>query len=107
MAETDNAVASNFTIFYRKSTGQPQDEEEVELAEEDLIAATYDGEEIDFSDEIAEQVLMAIPFKPLCSEDCRGLCSSCGADLNMSTCGCDRQDMSLKFSALKNFKVDN
>jgi uncharacterized protein len=107
MVETDNAIASSFTIFYRKSTGEPQDEEEVELAEEDLIAATYEGDEIDFSDEIAEQVLMAIPFKPLCSDDCQGLCSSCGADLNVSKCGCDRQEMSLKFSALKNFKVDN
>lgn len=106
LGETVHDVASAFTIFYSKDTGLPQDEEEVELAEEDLISATYEGEEIDFSAEIAEQVLLAIPFKPLCREDCRGLCGNCGADLNVAECGCDRQGINPKFSALKNFKAE-
>ena len=99
------AIDSPFTIFYTRSSGMPLDEE-VELAEEDLISTTYTGDEIDLAPEIAEQVLLEIPFKPLCREECRGLCSVCGADLNAGDCRCDRRDINLKFSALKDFKVN-
>lgn len=105
LAETELGIESSFTMFYTKATpGFPQDEE-VELAEEDLIAVTYEGDEIDFAPEIAEQVQLEIPVKPLCREDCRGLCTNCGADLNVAECGCDRRSTSLTFSALKDFKV--
>lgn len=104
LREYENNIFSPFTIFYTPATGMPQDEE-VELAEEDLISATYTGDEIDFTSEIAEQVVMEIPFKPLCTEDCRGLCTICGADLNRTDCGCDRTVENVKLSALKHFKV--
>lgn len=105
LAEYRAQVDSPFTIFYLRATGTDQDEE-VELAEEELISATYSGDEIDFTPEIAEQIIMAIPFKPLCREDCRGLCPTCGADLNVAGCDCSRQEINVKFSALKNFKVE-
>ncbi len=104
LAEYRMAVVSPFTIFYMRGDGMPQDED-VELAEEDLISSTYEGDEIDFTAEISEQVILAIPFKPLCREDCRGLCANCGADLNTMECTCDRGDINLKFSALKNLKI--
>ncbi len=106
LVETVHDVVSAFTIVYSKDAGLKQDEEEVELAEEDLISVTYEGDEIDFTSEITEQVLLAIPLKPLCREDCRGLCGNCGTDLNVAECGCDRQDVNLKFNALKNFKTE-
>jgi len=87
-----------------RDEGLGQDED-VELAEEDLISATYEGDEIDFTREITEQVILAIPFKPLCSEDCKGLCSNCGAELNISNCACSQDNMNLQFNALKNLKV--
>lgn len=105
LTEYETNIVSPFTIFYIRSAGLPQDEE-VELAEQDLISVAFDGDEIDFSDEIAEQVLMEIPFKPLCREECRGLCVNCGADLNMAECGCSRRQDNLKFSALKNLKLE-
>lgn len=105
LAEYEAAVDSPFTIFYMRSAGVPQDEE-VELAEQDLISVTFEGDEIDFTDEIAEQVLVEIPFKPLCKEECKGLCPNCGTDLNTAECGCSSQQANLKFSALKNLKVN-
>lgn len=97
-------LSSTFTIFYTKAaTAQPEDE--VELGEEDLISATYSGDEIDFSNEIAEQILLGIPYKPLCSEECLGLCVSCGADLNNSDCTCSGNAASMVFSSLKGLKV--
>jgi uncharacterized protein len=81
-------------------------DEEVELAEEELVSATYEGNEIDFTAEVAAQIIMAIPIKPLCRENCRGLCPTCGADLNIAECACDRNEAGFKFSALKNLKIE-
>lgn len=104
LSECRSDIESRFTIFYTRAVdGRPEDE--VELGEEDLIAATYDGEEIDFSAEIAEQVLLEIPYKPLCTEDCRGLCPHCGINLNSETCTCAAQQVSSAFSPLRGFKV--
>lgn len=78
----DSDIRSEFTVFYTEGNRFDSDEDEVELAEEDLISVSYEGEEIDFSHEVAEQVVMELPLKPLCGDDCRGLCTMCGADLN-------------------------
>ncbi|GFO70540.1 hypothetical protein GMLC_41190 [Geomonas limicola] len=105
LAEYEKPVSSNFTIFYTQTSGDQLDEE-VELSDEDLISVSYQGDEIEVDFEIAEQVMMEIPFKPLCSEDCKGLCTECGADLNQGDCGCDRGTVSLKMSALKKLSID-
>ncbi len=104
LCEYGMEIDSPFTIFYMKAQGMPQDED-VELAEEDLISATYEGDEIDFTGEISEQIILAIPFKALCREDCRGLCAVCGTDLNKEECACDRNAFNFKFSALKDLKI--
>jgi uncharacterized protein len=99
-------IDSRFTIYFRK--GLPQDvveEEETELMEQDLVSASYSGDEIDLVHETEEQVAMEIPLKPLCSEECRGLCPGCGTDLNHASCSCPSGQASFKFSALKDFKV--
>ena len=105
LAEYRMDITSPFTIFYMREEGAIQDED-VELSEEDLISATYVGDEIDFAGEISEQVILAMPFKPLCSEECRGLCTGCGVDLNKTRCNCERDVMNIKFSALKNLKIN-
>lgn len=97
-------LSSDFTIFFTKASGLPLDDE-VELTDQDLVAVTYDGEEIDFTEQIAEQVLLELPLKPLCRETCRGLCPNCGADLNSNMCSCQEEKASLTFSALKDFKA--
>jgi len=98
------SVNSGFTIFYSPAGDLPQDEE-VELAEEDLVSVSYVGDEIDFSHEIAEQVIMEIPYKPLCQAECQGLCGTCGADLNVNPCNCPPAGAGFAFSALKNINV--
>lgn len=102
--ETD--LDSSFTIFFRKAgTDVAVEEEETELTEQDLISTTYSGDEIDLTHEIEEQVAMELPLKPLCNEECQGLCPVCGTDRNQGSCACPREQSSLKFSALKDFKV--
>lgn len=104
LAEYDTRLFTEFTIFYSKTSGVPL-EEEVALAEEDLVSVSYEGDTIDFTNEVEEQVLMEIPLKPLCREECKGLCSTCGADLNTGECECARSGTSFTFSALKDFTV--
>lgn len=104
LADFTRSIDSGFTIFYSPAGDLPQDEE-VELAEEDLVSVTYVGDEIDFTHEIAEQVIMEIPYKPLCQADCRGLCATCGNDLNAEPCDCMPSGAGFAFSALKNINV--
>jgi uncharacterized protein len=63
-------------------------EEESEVAEDDLETSFYRDDQIDLDGLLREQCYLALPMKPLCREDCRGLCPQCGTNLNMSTCTC-------------------
>ncbi len=102
----DKHLRSSFTIFYTKAINAVPLDEEVELGEKELISATYDGDEINISPEVDEHVIMELPMKPLCSGGCRGLCSSCGTDLNRMECDCAGKRGSFAFGALKNLKLE-
>jgi len=106
LADYSSFIDTSFTIFFRKESPiTPSVEDELELGEMDLLSSSYSGDEIDLTHEIEEQIAMEIPLKPLCSEECRGLCHVCGIDLNTSSCSCGKEPVSLTFSALKDFKV--
>ena len=106
LATYQSVIDSSFRIvFLKESDRQSSVEDETELCDDDLIASTYSGDEIDLTHELEEQVALGIPYKPLCGEGCQGLCPECGADLNVSPCSCSREPVNLKFSALKDFKV--
>jgi uncharacterized protein len=59
-----------------------------ELNRDEMGLSYYSTEEIDLAPLIREQVLLALPIRPLCDDQCRGLCASCGAELNQGPCGC-------------------
>jgi uncharacterized protein len=80
--------------------------EETELGEEDMESNFYQGGEILLSEIACEQIFLEIPFKPLCQEDCKGLCPTCGKDLNLGPCGCVKEEFGSGFSALKKLKLD-
>ncbi|MCS6818096.1 MAG: DUF177 domain-containing protein [Blastocatellia bacterium] len=63
-------------------------EEEVQLTERDLRFGFYQNELIDIDALVREQIRLALPFRLLCRENCRGLCPQCGADLNHEVCRC-------------------
>ena len=69
------------------------------LAEE-LETGWYRGEEIDLSGFVHEVVCLALPVKPLCREECRGLCPRCGADRNAGPCGCPEGPTHSPFAVL-------
>jgi uncharacterized protein len=79
--------------------------EELELTREDLESDFYDGEEIDLTSFVQDQLLLTIPQKALCREECRGLCPRCGKNLNREVCDCSTGLMDPRFQALRNLKV--
>ena len=63
---------------------------------------TYEGHEIDLTEAVRTCVLLEVPARVLCNEDCRGLCPICGADLNVSQCTCQKDSARRNpFSALR------
>ena len=60
----------------------------------------FDGHEIDISGIVADRFLMNISGRYLCSEDCKGLCPTCGHDLNESDCGCNNEYVDPRWQAL-------
>jgi DUF177 domain-containing protein len=70
-------------------------------AEED----TYSGKVVDLDPLVREQLLLALPGYPVCREDCKGLCSVCGGNLNDRECGCDRHVPDPRWAGLKNVKL--
>jgi len=75
------------------------------LRREDLGLSFYSSEEIDLAPLITEQVMLALPTRPLCSDRCRGLCGKCGANLNFERCGCAEDAGDARMSIFRTLKV--
>jgi uncharacterized protein len=76
-----------------------------DLNAEDLEFSLYDGEEIDVSPLVREQLLLALSARPLCAEGCRGLCPQCGVNLNLNSCSCSTSTLDPRFEALRSLKI--
>ena len=76
-------------------------EGEREIGEEDLATAYHREGLIDLIELLREQFQLALPMKPLCNEDCKGLCVECGANLNRTTCDCNPRWEDPRLAALK------
>ncbi len=66
------------------------DGEGEEVPTDDLDLFAFDGEKIDLEPLLREQFVLAVPYAPLCREDCKGLCPQCGIDKNTSSCTCEK-----------------
>ncbi|HEY7791601.1 MAG TPA: DUF177 domain-containing protein [Vicinamibacterales bacterium] len=75
--------------------------DEREIEDDDLSTTYYDDETIDLGQLIREQLYLALPMKPLCDEDCQGLCPACGTNLNRERCGCDPKWEDPRLAALR------
>ena len=60
--------------------------------------------EIDFTADIRDAIVLAIPIKILCQEDCKGLCPQCGQNLNLGTCNCVVKTTNPQWAALSTLK---
>jgi uncharacterized protein len=84
----------------------PKEGPERQLSEDDLALSFYSGEEIDLAPLFTEQVILTLPTRALCREDCRGLCPQCGVDRNNEKCGCVEREPDPRLAVLRNLRVE-
>jgi uncharacterized protein len=77
---------------------------EVECTREDLDVVQLDRAEIDISDLLRQHLYLALPEKSLCRADCKGLCGTCGKDLNSERCECSQAVVDSPFAVLSQLK---
>jgi uncharacterized protein len=75
--------------------------EERELAADDLETDVYSGNALDLASLVETETTLALPMKPLCAEECRGLCPICGANKNTTACNCTVKAPDPRWAALQ------
>lgn len=60
---------------------------------------------LDLAEAVRQYILLSIPMKPLCREECPGLCPTCGQNLNQGACGCLEQPADARWEALRKLRV--
>jgi uncharacterized protein len=96
-------VDAAFDLRYQPSSHNTG-EGEREIEEDDLSTAFYEHDEINLEQLMREQFYLTLPMKPLCREECRGLCPECGTNLNLSTCSCSHEWEDPRLAALRALK---
>jgi uncharacterized protein len=102
LAPFEMPVDTTFTmILNRGELAIPPDDVE---AEDDVVSIPVSGDAtFDIFPRVREAVILEIPIKLLCREDCRGVCVKCGANLNEGECGCGAGTGDPRWGALKKF----
>jgi len=88
-----------FTLLLFKRSAAPDGERELDRT--DLDASFYDQPDISVVPIVEERIQLAVPMKPLCGPECRGLCPQCGADRNRGACGCATEETDPRWEALR------
>lgn len=99
----ERAVDREFDLLYRP-LGVDRRAEEVAIHEPDTEIGYYAGDGLLLEDVLCEQVLLAVPIKSVCREECRGLCPRCGCNLNHESCDCATPVADIRWSALRELK---
>jgi uncharacterized protein len=96
----DSAVNAKFSREYATAADY-EAQHAVELSEDDLNLAVFDGSVIDVDSLVREELLLAAPDQILCQQNCKGICPSCGADRNSVACDCETVEIDPRWAGLK------
>jgi uncharacterized protein len=96
-------IEADFAECFVLQQYAPPDEDK-ELLRDDMDVSFLPEGGIELKDIVEEQIWLNIPMKPLCHDGCKGLCSTCGTDLNCGECGCDRWHGDPRFAVLKSVR---
>lgn len=100
-------IEKQFEIPFGVSFVTPEnytEEKEAEINEKDLQVSIFEGDKIDLSEIVREQILLNLPTQVFCQDDCKGLCLKCGANRNLTECNCEENETDPRWSALRNLK---
>jgi DUF177 domain-containing protein len=96
-------VKREFELLYRP-LGADAGRDELSVTDAEAEIGYYQGEGILLEDVLREQVLLALPLKVTCREDCKGLCPHCGKNLNEAQCSCEVPMEDPRWQALKDIR---
>ena len=97
-------ISEDFAVYFAlDKPGEPGKRTRANETDSELEDIIHDS--INLNETLFEQLILQIPMKALCSADCRGLCSECGAELNKGECGCDRTSIDPRLMKLKDLLI--
>jgi uncharacterized protein len=96
-------VERSFDLLYRP-TGADAGREELSVTSAEAEVSYYEGDGLLLDDALREQVLLELPLKAICREDCKGLCPHCGKNLNIEQCSCAEPMEDPRWSVLKEIR---
>jgi DUF177 domain-containing protein len=92
-------LEADFDLIFRPG-GVDAESGERAITEDETEIGYYEKSGLPLEDVVREQVLLTLPGRTLCREDCKGLCPHCGADRNATECACDNTVADSRWSAL-------
>ncbi len=96
-------IARNFDLLYRPQ-GSDAGREEISVTQAEAEIGYYTGGGLLLEDILREQILLAVPIKIVCRDDCKGLCPQCGQNLNQGACQCPPAPPDTRWEALRGLK---
>jgi DUF177 domain-containing protein len=96
-------VARPFELLYRPR-GVDAGREEISVTQAEAEIGYYVGDGVELADILREQILLEVPMKVVCREECKGLCPSCGHNLNQGACHCPPAVSDPRWQALKDLQ---
>ncbi len=94
-----HTLAGDYDVLYRP-VGVDSDDRERSIGASETEIGYYDGGSLLLEDVLREQVLLSLPARTLCQEDCKGICPQCGTNGNNDPCDCEELPLDPRWSAL-------
>ncbi|HWR52910.1 MAG TPA: DUF177 domain-containing protein [Bryobacteraceae bacterium] len=94
-------IDTDFDLVYRPAAYSPPGDE-VNITGTETEVGFYEGEGLELTDVLREQVLLSIPMLRVCREDCKGICPVCGQNRNAAQCQCHAVASDDRWADLKN-----
>ena len=96
-------LEEDFDLLFRPA-GVDTDGSEHAISTSDTEIGYYEGGRLAVEDVLREQVLLSLPAKALCQQECKGLCPRCGRNRNNEICDCDTSQVDARWTALADLR---
>lgn len=96
----EQPIDTSFDLIFRPA-GADSDSTDHAISASETEIGYYEGDGLLLEDVLREQILLALPAKILCSEECRGLCPECGRNRNTDPCDCAAASTDPRWSSLQ------
>jgi uncharacterized protein len=100
-AEEFEKLIKSELVFVLAFVSSQQEEELEDEDSEDFYFIPEGTVDYDFSRQIRDLLILAVEIKPLCSDNCRGICPKCGKNLNFEECDCNKEEIDERWLPLK------